>query len=406
MPTPARPRPNPAPLQLRPFRAVRYDTERVGDPSDLVAPPYDQLGPARARALRRHPHHAARLLYADAAHLAARELGRWLRRGVLRRDERPALYVYQQQRDARILQRGLIGDLLLPRQAGRLLPHEEVSARVVNRRATHMSGLRAQVEPLFLAHRDRAATSAQWMERVTRRAPVTVARTGEITHSLWACDDPEELALVTAGLSVEQALIADGHHRHAACLQLSGDGDSPWDSSLALMVDTGTFSPQLSAIHRVLPSLEPEKAAHAAAEVARVRPIRGEPRPPEPGELMLIGEGRAWSITEPDPGALREALADHPHQWAQLPAAVSDHLLLRLAWSTPDLPGAVTYLHDIRQVTEAVSAPGGGSALLLPALSEETVWDLAGAGVLLPRKSTSFGPKPAAGLVMRVLGLA
>lgn len=405
MPTPARPQPNSAPLQLRPFRAVRYDTERVGDPCDLVAPPYDHLGPARARALRRHPHHAARLLYADAAHGAARELGRWLRRGVLRRDERPALYVYQQQRGARIVQRGLIGDLLLPRQAGRLLPHEEVSAQVVHRRATHMSGLRAQLEPLFLAHRDTEAATAQWMERVTRGAPVTVARIEEITHSLWVCDDPEELALVTAGLSIGRALIADGHHRHAACLQLSGDGASPWDSSLALLVDTDTHPLRLSAIHRVLPSLEPEKAACAAAEVARVRPLPGEPRPPEPGELILIGEGRAWTITDPDPGALREALAGHPHQWAQLPAAVSDHLLLRLAWSTPDLPGAVTYLHDRRQAIAAVSAPGGGSALLLPALREDTVWDLAGAGVLLPRKSTSFGPKPAAGLVMRVLGL-
>lgn len=199
MPTPVLPDPDPAPLQLRPFRAVRYDTERAGDPSDLVAPPYDHLGPTRARALRRHPHHAARLLYADAAHGASRELGRWLRRGVLRRDERPALYVYQQRRGARILQRGLIGDLLLPRQAGRLLPHEEVSAHVVHQRATHMSGLRAQLEPLFLAYRDTKPATARLMERVTRRAPVAVARIEGITHSLWACDDPEELTLVTTG---------------------------------------------------------------------------------------------------------------------------------------------------------------------------------------------------------------
>ncbi|MEU1574517.1 hypothetical protein ABZ519_25835 [Streptomyces collinus] len=64
------------------------------------------------------------------------------------------------------------------------------------------------------------------------------------------------------------------------------------------------------------------------------------------------------------------------------------------------------HLHDIRQATEAVSAPGSGSALLLPVISESTVWELAGARVLLPRKSTSFGPKPAAGLAMRVLGLS
>ncbi|MGN9761942.1 DUF1015 family protein [Streptomyces sp. SD31] len=406
MPAPVVPHPKPTPLQLRPFRAVRYDADRVGDPSELLARPYDDPDPARVRARRRHPHHVTRLLYADVPQGAARELGRWLRRGVLRRDEQPALYVYQQQRGARILQRGLIGDLLLPRQAGQLLPHEDVSAHVVRQRAAHMSGLRAQLEPLLLAHRGTESTTAQLVDHVTRRTPVAVARIGRITHTLWACDDPAELAPLARGLSVRQALIADGHHRHAACLQLSGGAAGPWASSLALLVDTATYPLRLSAIHRVLPALEPDKAARNAAEVARVLRLPGGPRPPEPGELILTGGGEAWSITEPDPRALREALADHPSQWAQLPAGVSDHLLLRHAWSVPDLPGAVTYLHDIRQTTAAVSAPGSGSALLLPPISQDTVWGLAGAGVLLPRKSTSFGPKPTAGLVMRVLGLS
>ncbi|MEU9572416.1 DUF1015 domain-containing protein [Streptomyces massasporeus] len=406
MPAPAVPFPEPPPLQLRPFRAVRYDADRVGDPSELLAPPYDDLHPAQARALRRHPHHMARLLYADVPQSAARELGRWLQRGVLRRDERPALYVYQQQRGARILQRGLVGDLLLPRREGQLLPHEDVSGHVVRQRAAHMSGLRAQLEPLLLAHRGSESTTAQLVDHTTRRTPVAVVRTGRITHTLWACDDPAELARLASGLSVGQALIADGHHRHAACLQLSGDAAGPWTSSLALLVDTVTSPLRLSAIHRLLPALEPEKAARGAAEVARVLPMPGGPRPPEPGELILIGGGEAWSITNPDPRALREALADHPGQWAHLPAAVSDHLLLRHAWSVPDLPGAVAYLHDIRQATAAVSAPGSGSALLLPVISQGTVWELAGAGVLLPKKSTSFGPKPMAGLAMRVLGLS
>lgn len=406
MPAPAVPFPKPTLLQLRPFRAVRYDADRVGDPSELIAPPYDDLDPARVRKLRRHPHHVARLLYSDAPQGAARELGRWLRRGVLRRDERPALYAYQQQRGARILQRGLIGDLLLPHQAGKLLSHEDVSAHVVRQRAAHMSGLHAQLEPLLLAHRGTESTTAQLVDHVTRRKPVTVARIGQITHMLWVCDDPAELALLARGLSAGQALIADGHHRHAACLQLSGDAAGPWASSLALLVDTATYPLRLSAIHRVLSALDPEKAARTAAEVARVLPLPGGPRPPEAGELILTGGGQAWSITDPDPRALREALADHPNQWAQLPAAVSDHLLLRHAWSVPDLPGAVTYLHDIRQATAAVSASGRGSALLLPVISQDTVWELAGAGVLLPRKSTSFGPKPTAGLAMRVLGLS
>lgn len=96
-------------LRIQPFRAVRYDPTLAGDLSHVICPPYDDMAPAHARALRRRPHHLARLQYAHDPHEAAYQLDRWLRRGVLRRDARPALYVYQQQRGARITQRGLIG---------------------------------------------------------------------------------------------------------------------------------------------------------------------------------------------------------------------------------------------------------------------------------------------------------
>ncbi|MEU0170317.1 DUF1015 domain-containing protein [Streptomyces iakyrus] len=405
MPVPPR-----TPLRLRPFRAVRYDADRVGDPSALLSPPYDDLGPAHARELRRLPHHIARLLHARDPQAATRELQRWVRRGVLRRDEQSALYLYQQQRGARILQRGLIGDLLLPQDsteaAGRVMPHEDVSTAVIRQRAAHMAVTRAQLEPLLLAYRGTGSTAAQAMERISRRMPLLAARIGEITHTLWACDDEEDIALVTSGLSGGEALIADGHHRHAAFLHLRGEDEHPWGSCLALLVDSATHPLRLSAIHRVLPGLEPEKAAVAAAEVAHVQPLPSGLRPPEPGELILVGAGQAWTITDPDPRALGGALAGHPQEWAVLPAAVSDHLLIRLAWSVPDLPGAVRYVHDVGRAAEAVAAPGTGSALLLPAMSEDTVWELARDGVLLPRKSTSFGPKPVAGLALHVFGLS
>lgn len=44
-----------------------------------------------------------------------------------------------------------------------------------------------------------------------------------------------------------------------------------------------------------------------------------------------------------------------------------------------------------------------GIAVLLRPVAEATVHELAAAGVMLPRKSTSFSPKPATGLVLRLL---
>ncbi|MFE3323988.1 DUF1015 family protein [Streptomyces sp. NPDC059176] len=402
MPTPALP--SPTGLHLRPFRAVRYNPAQAGDLSHVISPPYDDIGPARARSLRVRPHHITQLLHADDPRTAAGQLDRWRQRGVLVRDAQPAIYVYQQQRGARILQRGLIGELrLAPGTTGSVLPHEDVQPHVVRQRAGSMAALRAQLEPLLLTYRSTESTTARIVDHVTRRPPAAVARTGAITHTLWACTAPGEQILITAGLARCRALIADGHHRHAACLRLSeGEGLSPWRSSLALLVDSTTHPLRLSAIHRVMPGLEPEKAAAAAADVAQVRQLPG-PRLPEPGELVLAGSGRAWAITAPEPEALHGALTHRPPQWHQLAAAVTDHLLLDRAWSVPDLPGAIRHVHDADQAVACVAAPGNGAAVLLPTVTEDTVWDLVGAGVLLPRKSTSFGPKPAAGLALRVV---
>ena len=62
--------------------------------------------------------------------------------------------------------------------------------------------------------------------------------------------------------------------------------------------------------------------------------------------------------------------------------------------------------NGIRRAVADVAAPGSGTALLFPAITEDRVRELAGVGVLLPRKSTSFGPKPTVGLVLRILDLS
>ena len=84
--------------QLRPFRGLRYDPARVPDLGAVLCPPYDVISSAERQALiARDEHNAVRLelpgSYAEAASL----LEAWQGNGVLRRDERPLIYVYEQR---------------------------------------------------------------------------------------------------------------------------------------------------------------------------------------------------------------------------------------------------------------------------------------------------------------------
>ncbi|WP_432064245.1 DUF1015 domain-containing protein [Streptomyces sp. C10-9-1] len=393
-------------VRLLPFRAVRYDPAQAGQLSAVLSPPHDDMSPAYARAQRARPHHIARLLYSPAPRDAAGQLARWLERGVLRRDPEPSLYVYEQRLGPRLLQRGIIGELAVTgADAGPVLPHEDVQEHVVRQRAAHLNGLRAQLEPLLLTHRSGGAAGRRLEEWASEHPRVAAARLDGVTHHLWRCTDPAEQEFLTSGLGTRRIpLLADGHHRLAASRRLSRRrGGLPWMRNLALLVDSASTPLRLRPIHRLLPGLEAAKAARAASGVARVRSLPSGPRPPRPGELVLAGDGGAWSVTDPQPSALSEAMAGLPEQWRGEPAAVTDRLLITSCWSVPDLPGAVVHVHDADRAVAAVARQGAGTAVLLPTPTENGIRDLAEQGVLLPRKSTSFGPKPAVGLVMRVL---
>src|SRR5687767_13370869 len=65
---------------VKPFRAVRYDGERAGPLGDLVAPPYDVIGPDERREyLERSPYNVVHLTLPDSEEQAGHAWREWLR---------------------------------------------------------------------------------------------------------------------------------------------------------------------------------------------------------------------------------------------------------------------------------------------------------------------------------------
>ncbi|MFD9411902.1 DUF1015 family protein [Streptomyces sp. NPDC059989] len=412
-------------LRLIPFHGLRYVPERVGSLAAVTSPPYDVVvRPDGVDHLESaDPHNIVRLILPQAGtpaarnEQAARTLHDWLAEGILSADPEPALYVYEQRR-AGLLQRGVIGALALTTaDAGIVLPHEDVMPDVVTDRAGLMRATSANLEPLLLTYRgdDPAAGAASVVEKTARRAPLLSTTTEDgFQHRLWAITDPAELAAVTADLSHRQALIADGHHRWATYLRLQEEHGSPtaWDFGLVLLVDTARYPLQVRAIHRMLRRLPLADAVAAVTGTFRVRPVDG-PLPlalealadaAERGNAFLLtGDGTFHLVTDPDPALLdRTVRHDRPEAWRRLDATVLHATLLDAVWHVPDAPDQITYIHDAAATVEMAERHGGTAVLLHP-VREEVVRDLARQGVTMPRKSTSFGPKPATGLVLRGL---
>ena len=424
--------PAPAPqggLALAPFRGVRYARDRVTGLAEVTSPPYDVIAHDREDQLfAADPHNVVRLIlprhapghWGNAYDDAARALREWQRGQILVPDPQPSLYVYEQAlASGTVMQRGLIGALRLsPPEAGVVRPHEDVAPGPVKGRLQLMEATQANLEPIFLLHdgSNRGASARLIDEAADGRPALVDAVTGDgIRHRIWAISDPAELATIAADLAPRDALIADGHHRYAAYRKLqarrraAGDGPGPWDYGLALLVDASAYPPDVGAIHRVIPGLAPAAAVELAKAAFTVRKLPGG-LPAAVDELasesergpafVIAGGGDIRLLTEPDPVQVDAAMPEgHSPLWRGLAASVLQELLMARLWDVGW--DAVRIVHNDAAEAVALADETGGTAVICPPMPTRDVYALAAHGERVPRKSTSFGPKPRTGLVIR-----
>jgi uncharacterized protein (DUF1015 family) len=407
------PTPPGAGLELVPFRGLRFDPEYVGDLGTVISPPYDVLDADTVRDLEAaNRRNIVRLILSrpyERPYLAVRDrLQKWRDGRYLRADTAPALYLYDYAAGHDVV-RGLVGLVALRREEERvILPHEDVMPGPVEDRAALMRTTETNLEPILLVHHGTPAL----------RELVTTASTADPTaqfvaldgsrHRLWALTDPATIGAVAAELSAGQALIADGHHRYAAYLRLQQEHrdaedraghhaeDSPWNYGLALLVDQDAGSLRIGPIHRSVSALtlsdvadlcldrgdelvvmSDREAAFAAQATSAEDPDR---------TAFVVSDGRAWGLLS--------TVRTHGIDAAVL------HETLFPAWRIAE--GQVGYHHNLDQALHTVARqPGVVIAVHPPTVAQ--VMDSAARGVRMPRKSTSFAPKPRMGVVMRDL---
>jgi uncharacterized protein (DUF1015 family) len=396
------------PLTLAPFRGLRFDPEVVGDLSTVISPPYDVLDAETVRTLENaNRRNIVRLILSrrfERPYLAVRDrLQGWRDKAVLRADEEPTLYVYEYTAEQTTV-RGLIGLVgLRPEEEGVVLPHEDVMQAPVDDRTVLMRTTETNLEPILLVH-EGTDRLRDLVDDATRGTPLAdfLALDGS-AHRLWAITDAGCHTAIGEELAGGTALIADGHHRYAAYLALqeelrgadTPEDTSPWDYGLAMLVDQRGHALRVGPIHRSVAAMTmtdledlaeqrgDEVEVHADREAAFAALSGGV----DPAHVsFVVSDGHAWAVLrvkrthEVDAGVLHETL---------LPA-----------WHVAE--EQVGYHHSLDQALHATTrAAGLVVAVRPPSLAE--VMDFAARGVRMPRKSTSFSPKPRMGVVMRDL---
>jgi uncharacterized protein (DUF1015 family) len=434
--------------EILPFRGVLYDPAKVGDVMSVVAPPYDVIGPAEQAALYAgHPGNIIRLELGqehpgdgpqdNRYTRAKRFLQDWLREGLLRRDDRPAIYLYAVEYRLRGGQtRTMRGFLSLVKLeefgTGRIFPHENTRAAAKDDRYQLLETCRSNFSPIFSLYSDAEGAIIRTLERTVEKGRPRFAVTDAdgVRHLLWAVSDQQALDRVVAAMKPLPLFIADGHHRYESALryrnaqrQALGDKES-LPSDWVLMYFSNLDDPGLTILptHRVLPGPLPcpvPEFRRCLAETFTVETISftKETEPAARAKflsalhaarssdahvigLIVRGESRYEVLTLNAAGLSRLGMSARE----RLGVSILQQMVFRGAMRMePKDEERLIYIKDEEDVLAAVARGEGALAVLLNPPRVTEVKDVARAGDRMPHKSTYFYPKPLTGLVINTM---
>jgi uncharacterized protein (DUF1015 family) len=415
---------------VRPFRALRYDPDRV-ELDRVIAPPYDVVN-AEERAFywQRDPHGAIRLELTrdpDAESAAdyrdvAERIAAWRREGVLRLDERPALYALRQrfagpQGEPRVREGFFAALRLEPYERRVVRPHERTLAGPKADRLKLLRATRANLSPIFLLYEDPQRVLSDLLTAAIDGNPGVAARDpAGVEHRLVAVREASAIERVRTFLAGRPVVIADGHHRYETALAYQaergrGSDERGEDFVLAYLADAYAPGSLLLPIHRV---------------------VREAPAPDEAAWRARLPGWRLETVACPDPERIPALLAERlaPHCAEHQAFAADDGSGALRIFSRPRRDdeevgtrvlheevlagvfglddaavrdGAVGFPKQPLEAAREVRAGRGTVALYLNPLRPADVFRVTAAGEVLPQKSTYFHPKLPTGLCFRLL---
>jgi uncharacterized protein (DUF1015 family) len=392
------------------FLGSTYNTDRVA-PADVIAPPYDVVGPEeRASLVARSPYNSILVELpidpagGDRYEHAAALFRSWHDEGIVAQATEPTLYVYRmsftEEDGTRRATTGVLGALGLDvDKTGQVLPHEQTISKDKHDRLSLLRAARTNFSPIWGLSLAAGLAAACTRVAEAREPDFAADDEADVTHQSWAVSDPAVLEEISALVGSTPILIADGHHRYeTACAYHDEAGDTPGaDAVLAFVVELSEQELAVHGIHRLL----------NGADLEALRPqlkgwfdfVHG----PESGGALALRDAMA------EHGGLGMLLADGRSfvlvPKAELLEAADDDLdSSRLAKALEGFDGVeVTYQHGFAEVERALADGRAVAAVLLRPVSVEQIARTAHGGRKMPPKSTFFYPKPRTGVVFREL---
>lgn len=410
---------------IRPFSALRPAPGRA---AEVIAPPYDVLNTAEARAMAEgRPWSFLHISkpeidlpagtdpYAPEVYAkAAENLKRMIDAGVLKQDEQACYYAYRLIMGDHV-QVGLVAAAsVVDYDTNRIRKHEFTRPDKEDDRVRQIDALNAQTGPVLLAYPSAPEVDAI-LAAATQGYPDadSVAPESGVRHTLWVIRDGVTMTRLTELFDGMHALyIADGHHRSASASRICAarkaanpghTGVEPYNYFLSVIFPHHQM--HILDYNRVIKDLNGLSEADFMARVAdnfMIEQVDEAVKPDHPGEFGMYLNGRWSRLT------IRGDLIPRADPVGRLDVSLLQNNLIApvLGINDPRRDKRIDFVGGIRGLAELEKRVGSGEMALafsLHATRMEDLMAVADANEVMPPKSTWFEPKLADGMASHML---
>ncbi len=429
---------------IHPFRALRYDLQRVSA-AQVVTQPYDKITPAmQERYYAASPYNLVRIILGrraadenagDNVYTRAAAFGRqWRDQGIFRQDSSPSIYVYTQTFTApsgkNFERRGFIALGRVEDYSAKVVyRHEQTLAKPKADRLDLLRATRAHYEQLFLLYEDSGEIDSLLAPKSDTAPTIDVGDEYGVAHRVWQISDPGVLAAVQQKMRDKKLVIADGHHRYETALNFrdesraaagSPNPNAPYEFVMMTFVNMNDPGLLVLPTHRVVHSLDSfsvddfQKSSSrffeieevdAALDAARASALLHD-RSPNGNSLLAVTANRALLLHSPKPASSTFFAGLSQRQQALDVVQLHKCLLegvLKLSEESIRNQQNLSYLRDASEALDQVRKGAANIVFLMNPCRVAQVRDVAFAGEVMPQKSTDFYPKLLSGLTIYAL---
>ncbi len=437
-------------MEIRPFKAYRFDAKVVGDVGKCIAPPYDVIGPEQQEKLyQKSDYNIVRVIKGKTSDSdnetsntytrAAEHLNQWIGEGALKEDAQEHIYGYVQdfEIDGAAFQRLTFIALAKLEDFGEVVkPHEQVFQKPMLDRLNLKKATSARFGLVFMMYEDPEEIADRIIRKATTQEPqIDFVDEQDVRHRLFTVDAEEDIAAISAMMADKSVVIADGHHRYTTGLNYAQQSDNP-AAKHQMLAFTNLRQKGLVvlATHRVVSHLEnfepaklleplketfdvvkfPFDGSDEAKRLARQNMLTAMETAYDQDKVafgIYMADGAFYLATLKHRHLMDEAAADMGEAWRALDVAVLKRLILQGVLDIDkgragDLDH-VEYVKDTpNAITDTIANVDAGAkqiAFFTNPVKMQQLVAVTDAGDRMPQKSTYFYPKMYTGLTIQKL---